>query len=225
MGTSLFNKKRIYFSYKVMLSFLGILLVGVGISLNAMAGLGNDPVTIFYDGIKNIAGLSQEQLGVATNMVNWGLMVLVFFLDKHYVNIGTFIYIIPLGTIIDSATKIIESLHISHTIMARSLMSASGCIILAMGLGLFIAIDIGVDSFTGIVLILRDKTKKPYKMVKICFDFTCVLMGILLGGKFGIVTLLTAIFTGILISYFSTIAKKLLLNVKEEEEKTELVVE
>lgn len=225
METSLFNKKHIYFSYKVMLSFLGILLVGVGISLNAMAGLGNDPVTIFYDGIKNMAGLSAEQLGVATNIVNWGLLVIVFFLDKHYVNIGTFIYILPLGTIIDSATKIIESLHISHTMLARSFMAALGCMILAMGLGLFIAIDMGVDSFTGIVLILRDKTKKPYKMVKICFDFTCVLLGILLGGKFGVVTLLTAIFTGILISYFSGAAKKLFLKEKDEEEKVELVME
>lgn len=217
------NKKRIYFTYKVMLSFLGILLVGIGISLNAMAGLGNDPVTIFYDGIKNMAGLSAEQLGVATNIVNWGLLIIVFLLDRHYVNIGTFIYIFPLGFIIDSATKVLEALHISHTLMAQSLMAASGCMILALGLGLFIAIDVGVDSFTGIVLILRDKTNKPYKIVKICFDFTCVLLGIVLGGKFGIVTLLTAVFTGILISYFSGIVKKLLL--KTEEEKAELVME
>ena len=216
MEHSFFSKNQLYFVYKVVLAFVGILLVGTGISLNAMAGLGNDPITIFYDGIKHLMGLSATQLGVATNLVNIILLVIVFFIDKHYVNIGTFIYILPLGTIIDSVAKVLHHFHLSESLFSRSLLAASGCMILAMGLGLFIAIDIGVDPITGAVLILRDKTKKDYKVVKISFDFTCVLIGALLGGKFGVVTVLTAMTTGILISYFSGVAKKLLVKEKED---------
>lgn len=217
MGNALFNKKQAYFAYKVVLAFVGILLVGTGISLNAMAGLGNDPITIFYDGIKHLMGLSEAQLGVATNLVNITLLIIVFFIDRHYVNIGTFVYILPLGTIIDSVTKVLQNMNISGSLFSRSLLAASGCMVLAMGLGLFIAIDIGVDPITGAVLILRDKTKKDYKIVKVSFDFTCVLMGALLGGKFGVVTILTAMMTGILISYFTKIAKKLLIKKEEIE--------
>ena len=216
MENGFFGRKQLYFVYKVMLAFAGILLVGIGISLNAMAGLGNDPISIFYDGIKHLAGLSVSQLGVATNLVNIALLVIVFFADKRYVNIGTFIYILPLGTIIDSVTKILQQLHISESLVSRSLLAASGCMILAVGLGIFIAIDIGVDPITGAVLILRDKTKKDYKVVKISFDFTCVLLGVLLGGKFGAVTVITAMISGLLISYFTGVAKKLL--VREEED-------
>lgn len=195
--------------YKIVLAFVGVLLVGTGIAFNAMASLGNDPITLFYDGIKHLAGLSDSQLGVATNLVNITLMVLVFFLNKHYVNIGTFIYILPLGTVIDSVIKVLQQLSLSNSILSRSLLAVAGCVILAMGIGLFIAIDMGVDPVTGVVLVLCDKTKKDYKIVKTCFDFGCVIVGILLGGKFGVVTVLTAMAMGTLISYFTGVAKKL----------------
>lgn len=79
----------------LILAIVGIILVGTGVAFNAAAALGNDPIGIVYDGIRNAADLSAEQLGTASNIVNIVLVILVFFLDKHYVNIGTFIYIIP----------------------------------------------------------------------------------------------------------------------------------
>ena len=38
---------------------IGIFMIAVGVSFNAMAQLGNDPVGIFYDGIRNALSLSQ----------------------------------------------------------------------------------------------------------------------------------------------------------------------
>ena len=68
---------------KCFLALLGILLIGVGVSFNAMAKLGNDPVGIFYDGIRNALGLNQEQLGMASNLVNIVLLVFLFFAGLH----------------------------------------------------------------------------------------------------------------------------------------------
>ena len=68
---------------KCFLALLGILLIGVGVSFNAMAKLGNDPVGIFYDGIRNALGLNQEQLGMASNLVNIVLLVFLFFAGFH----------------------------------------------------------------------------------------------------------------------------------------------
>ena len=73
---------------KCFLALLGILLIGVGVSFNAMAKLGNDPVGIFYDGIRNALGLNQEQLGMASNLVNIVLLVFLFFAGRRYLNIG-----------------------------------------------------------------------------------------------------------------------------------------
>lgn len=86
---------------RFILAVIGIFLVGTGVAFNAAAALGNDPVGIMYDGIRNALGLTGEQLGTASNIVNIILCVVVFFTGRHYVNIGTFIYIIPYGMIVD----------------------------------------------------------------------------------------------------------------------------
>ena len=80
------REKRI----RIILAILGIILVGTGVAFNAAAALGNDPVGIVYDGIRSALNLSSEQLGMASNIVNIVLVVIIFFWERHYVNIGTF---------------------------------------------------------------------------------------------------------------------------------------
>ncbi len=42
---------------KIVLAVVGIMMVGMGVAFNAAAALGNDPVGIVYDGIRNTAQL------------------------------------------------------------------------------------------------------------------------------------------------------------------------
>ncbi len=63
---------------RFILAVIGIFLVGTGVAFNAAAALGNDPVGIMYDGIRNALGLTGEQLGTASNIVNIILCVVVF---------------------------------------------------------------------------------------------------------------------------------------------------
>ena len=67
---------------RIILAILGIILVGTGVAFNAAAALGNDPVGIVYDGIRSALNLSSEQLGMASNIVNIVLVVIIFFWGK-----------------------------------------------------------------------------------------------------------------------------------------------
>ena len=89
---------------RLVLAAAGILLVGTGIAFNAGAALGNDPIGIVYDGIRNTAGFSPQQLGMASNFVNFVLAAVVFLMGRRYINIGTFIYILPYGAIVSLGT-------------------------------------------------------------------------------------------------------------------------
>ena len=100
---------------RIILAILGIILVGTGVAFNAAAALGNDPVGIVYDGIRSALNLSSEQLGMASNIVNIVLVVIIFFWERHYVNIGTFIYIIPYGFVVDLGGKLYHMLFRVHT--------------------------------------------------------------------------------------------------------------
>lgn len=192
----------------IVLAIVGIFFIGTGVAFNAAAALGNDPIGIMYDGIRNVAKLSPEQLGMASNIVNISLVVLVLLLNRHYINIGTLIYIVPYGTIVDMGRKIYYVMFKVQTLSTQIIGAGLGCLFLYLGVAMFIAADIGLDPFTGIVMVLRDKCKKEYKVVKICFDIVCILIGFILGGKIGIITILTAATAGPVIQLFADCIKK-----------------
>ncbi len=188
---------------KLLLAIVGILLVGTGIAFNAAASLGNDPIGIVYDGLRNVLGLSAQQLGMASNFVNFALTALVFCLGRRYVNVGTFIYILPYGTIVDLGGRLYHVLFPVQTLPVQILGAFIGCILLYFGVAMFIVADIGLDPFTGTVMLIRDKVKKEYRTVKICFDAGCVLLGVLSGGRLGVITVATALAAGPVIQFFS----------------------
>lgn len=193
---------------KLVLALVGILLVGTGVAFNAAAALGNDPVGIMYDGIRSIANLSPEQLGMASNIVNVVLTVLVFCLDRHYVNIGTFIYIIPYGAAVSLGGRMFAVLFPVLSPVLQIVGAAAGCLMLYTGVAMFIAADIGLDPFTGVVMVIRDKVRKEYRVVKICFDIVCIILGAVLGGKLGVITIITALTAGPVIQFLSDHMKR-----------------
>lgn len=197
---------------KLLLAIVGIILVGIGVAFNAAAALGNDPVGIMYDGLRNAAHLSSGQLGMASNIVNVVLVAAVFLLDRHYVNIGTFIYIIPYGFVVDLGGRLYHLLFPVQTLPVQILGAVIGCTLLYTGVAMYITADIGLDPFTGLVMVLRDKVKKEYRSVKICFDIGCIVVGTLLGGKLGVITIITAFTAGPVIQFFSDRMKQLAAN-------------
>ncbi len=196
------NNKKINIS-EIILAFVGIVLVGVGVAFNAAAALGNDPVGIMYDGIRSILGLTSEQLGTASNIVNVLLMILVFFTGRHYINIGTFVYIIPYGFVVNLGGKLYHLLFPVQTFPIQILGAVIGCLLLYTGVAMYITADIGLDPFTGVVMVLRDRLKKEYRYVKIGFDISCIIIGTLLGGKLGAITIITALSAGPVIQFLS----------------------
>lgn len=193
----------------MILAFAGVMLVGTGVAFNAAAALGNDPVGIVYDGIRNAARLSPEQLGIASNIVNVALIIIVFFTGRHYVNIGTFIYVIPYGLAVDFGGRLYHMLFQTHALPLQILGATLGCLLLYTGVAMFITADIGLDPFTGIVMVIKDRLKKEFKYVKVGFDIGCIILGFSLGGKIGAITVITALMAGPLIQLLSDILKKL----------------
>ncbi|SHO42937.1 YczE/YyaS/YitT family protein [Anaerocolumna xylanovorans] len=201
---------------KIFYALLGIFLIGIGIAFNSCAKLGNDPVGIVYDGVRNIAKLNSEQLGTASNFVNYGLIVLLIFIGRRYINIGTFIYILPYGLFVNLGTKLYYYLFSSNlnNIYFQSLAVVVGCLLLYTGVAIFIVVDIGLDPFTGVVMVIRDKIKWDYKRTKIMFDVTMVIIGTILGGKLGVVTIVTALIAGPTIQFLANQIKAIFVERK-----------
>lgn len=192
---------------KLPIALVGVALVGFGLAFNSAAGLGNDAVAVLYDGVRNTLGLQVDKLGLVTNLVNFILITLVFFLGRKYINIGTLIYALPMGNFVNIGFKLHEILNIPSTVGGRILTSFCGCSMLFLGIGIFISVDIGMDPCTGVIMLLRDKIKGQYKTAKIIGDIISLALGFTFGGKVGAVTVIAALIAGQLYKKFQKFLK------------------
>lgn len=188
---------------KLIISIVGIFLVCIGVSFNNNTLLGNDPIGMFYDGVRMFLGFEQSQLGTVSNFINIFLLIFLFILGKKYFNIGTFLYLIPYGIFVSFGSFFYDTFLNNQNLEFRILMGITGCTLYYVGISLFIACNIGTDPFNGFTFTLRDKFGWSLRKTKICLDVCLTAVGFLLGGTIGIITLFTALTTGPSIQYLS----------------------
>lgn len=207
------NKNRSYKTIlkKMPIALAGVILIGFGLAFNSAGRLGNDPVAVLYDGVRNAIGLQPENLGLVTNLVNLIFLAAVFIFNRKYINIGTFIYALPLGNFVSIGFKLHEFLGLPSTLAGRIVTSFLGCSMLFLGIGIFIAMDIGMDPVTGVNMVVRDKINGQYKTAKIICDIISLVLGFILGGKVGVVTVIAAFTAGPIIQKISEVFDKTVL--------------
>lgn len=191
------------------LAVAGAILCGLGCGLVNFASVGMDSVGIFYDGIRNILNLEPDQIGYASYIVSFALSIFLLFADRKYVSFGSIIYILVYGEFANLGTMLGSMLIRTDNMIIRYAVSVSGLMILFLGLGIYIAIDIGVDAFTGVVLWLSNITHKKMETVKIIFDLALTIIGILLGGKIGVITVVSIAVGGPVIAFFTKKVQKI----------------
>ncbi len=198
------------FWIKLLLALIGILFIGVGVGFNAVSLFGNDPVALLYDGVRNVLSLPVSRLGLISNVVNYSIIILLFFIGRRYVNIGTAVYIIPFGTFVNLGTFLFQKIFNGNTVLNRGLGAFFGCLLIYVGVSIYITVDIGLDPFTGLVMTINNHLPWGFGKTKVCFDFLLVTIGFFLGGKVGVITLITALSAGPSIQYFTKLFKRLL---------------
>ena len=121
-------------------AIIGVFLVCVGVAINNNTQLGNDPVGIIYDGIRQAAQLSHAQLGVVSNYINIGLIIILFFFGRKYINVGTLIYLVPYGFFISIGSYLYTVVFVGNTLwITRVSLVLVGCSLYYLGISLFVA--------------------------------------------------------------------------------------
>ena len=191
------------------LAIAGAILCGLGCGLVNFASVGMDSVGIFYDGIRNILNLQPDQIGYASYIVSFVLFVFLLFADRKYVSVGSVIYIVFYGIFANLGTIFGETFIKTENTWIMYAVALAGLTLLYIGLGIYIAIDIGVDAFTGVVLWLSNVTHKKMETVKVIFDLALTVIGILLGGKIGVITVVSIALGGPAIAFFTKQVQKI----------------
>lgn len=176
------------------------LLNGIAISLFILAGFGLDTISVFSAGLGNTFGTT---VGMASLGFYFIVILVTFFVDRHYLSVATFLSLIIVGPSIDLFIQIFSCVVTPESdIMIRIIFFIIAFLILAFAVALYLSVDFGISGADLIPIIISDKAHLEFRWCKVAFDVTVVAIGFFLGGSFGAGTILIALITGPTIQYF-----------------------
>ncbi|MFZ5354553.1 MAG: YczE/YyaS/YitT family protein [Bacillota bacterium] len=170
---------------------LAFFILSVGMELMIKADLGLNPWGTFTLGLVNITGI---QFGTLTQLIGIALLGGMVLL-KVYPGIATLLDMFFIGIFINK----IDSLGIIHTpanFLGRLEMCLIGLIIFCYGIYIYYRCGLGTGPRDSIVIGIMRRTGKGIHIVKPLFEGTVFIIGVIIGGKYGIGTIIITLFTG-----------------------------
>ncbi|QQO09545.1 YczE/YyaS/YitT family protein [Breznakiella homolactica] len=191
------------------LCVLGVAIISIGISFLRFAELGTDPYSGMNIGLARAVGISFGTWQIIFNAI---LLVVVFFADRSKIGFGTLVSMVIVGYISDFGLFIIQSILPPENIYIRVTGMLLGILLICVGATIYIETNLGTSPYDALALVAAEKLHREslFRWFRIFTDAVCVLVAWLFGSTVGIGTLLTALCTGPLISFFRTLLRRIL---------------
>lgn len=175
----------------------GLVVLSIGIHLINEAYIGLAPWSVFHDGLSIIF---HNNFGNMTIYVGLIILLISVVLLKTKVGLGTILNILIIGNLI----KIYElyMVNIDYSFMERIILFIFGFLLTTFGRSLYIASDLGQGPRDGLFVGLARVTKIDVKYIKPTIELIVLLIGILLGGNFGIGTIILVLASGFAVEKF-----------------------
>jgi hypothetical protein len=168
---------------------LGLWIFGTGEAILIGAGIGVSPWTVLAQGITEQTGFT---VGISTFIV--GVLVLLFWIPlRELPGIGTILNIILISMAIDVMNPYIPE----QTEMIPAIFQATiGIIFVGIGSAFYLTANLGPGPRDGWMTGIQKKTNWPIGRVRVGIEIIVLSTGILLGGTFGIGTIMFALGIG-----------------------------
>lgn len=188
---------------KIVVIVIGSMIAAYGITLALYAGFGGATLAVLWQGLSETFHMS---IGMASFMVAFGMILFVVIYDRSQIHIGTVLYQIVYSACVD----LFANCHIySRYVWVNFLIMLLGVILFAVGTGLYASASLGRGSYEAVTFALAEKNNWQVKIVRMILDIVMVVVGVLLGGKFGICTIVTVIISGPVIQLVNVRSKQL----------------
>ena len=209
-----FNKKDIY---KLPFFILSLTLAELGIACYYTARLGTDPISVFVEGVSFHVDLTVGEISTICNII---LLIMTFFLYRELIGIGTVLSTLLGGPLIDlfygSLLKVFPTDMVLMS--TRIIIIIAALIIYPIGLGGMIICDLGIGPFSFPPLYLTKKTNIDIKYTQIITDATFFMIGVLLGGVYGVGTIVSVFLTGPMMEMFMKLLDPLLKKMEPDDD-------
>lgn len=200
---------------RLIILVIGLIIAHLGVTLFLLADLGADPFNVLIQGLfrqlGNILKFSWLTHGIVHMCICFLIIIVLLFVDRSYIKIGTLVCMFCGGPIIDFFTLILKNIINSESGMVlRIIANILGCVILAYGMTIVIKSNAGTGPNDLVAVVISDKSHGKFSIIRIVVDAAFAAAGFLLGGKIGIGTIICAFVVGPVAGIFLPINEKII---------------
>ena len=190
---------------RIIVCFLAVLGMGFFLSFLMLCGLGTDPCSFMNKAISIRIGML---FGTWQLIINSVMLIIVIFWDRSSLGFGTVFNMVLVGYYVDFFdwvwSKTIPD-HIFTDALTRWPVFLVALLCFIISAAVYINSDMGVAPYDALPKIITQKVterfpKFPKMLVRMAWDFSAILVGILAGGIPVVGIILMAIFLGPAIS-------------------------
>jgi uncharacterized membrane protein YczE len=175
--------------------FGGLVLYGASMGLMIRSGLGLDPWDVLHEALSKRTGLT---FGTVTAIV--GALVLLCWIPlRQRPGIGTVANILVIAVAVDGTLALIGS---ADALAVRIGLMVAGVVLNGLATATYIGVRLGAGPRDGLMTGLAGRTRVSIRAVRTAIELTVLATGWLLGGTFGVGTVLYALTIGPLTQAF-----------------------
>ena len=186
---------------RILILMVGLTIAHLGVTLFLLTELGSDPFNVLIQGLFRTLSawtgwrvLSHGRVHIAVSLL---IILILLLTDRSYIKVGTVLCMVCGGPIIDFFTLLLTPLFPQDMALPlRIAILAAGCVILAYGMTIVIKSDAGTGPNDLVAIVISDKLHAKFSLVRIIVDACFIAVGWLLGGTFGIGTVICAALVG-----------------------------
>lgn len=192
---------------RLIILFIGVVITHFGVALFVISEMGADCFTTFVQGLSLLIGTS---IGIAHIGTLCVLSILI--IKTGYLKIGTIVCVFGSGSVLDLCIFLLgDIVSAASPMLVRVIVMLVGLIILSFGVTVMIKSDAGVGPFDLLSVILSEKIKKiQFKYFRMGVDLSFLAVGVILGGTFGLGTILTGFLMGPIMQCFMPTTEKMI---------------
>ena len=168
---------------------VGLTIFGAGDALLVASLLGNSPWTVFAQGVAVQTPLS---VGAATIVTSFVLLLLWIPLGQRP-GLGTILNAIVVGLAIDATLLLLPD---SAPLAVRGGEVLAGIALVGVGSGLYLSTALGPGPRDGLMTGLHRLTGRSVALVRTAIEISALVVGVVLGGRFGVGTIAFALLIG-----------------------------
>lgn len=186
---------------RLLMTIVGICVCCLSVAFLRQSAFGTDPFQCFCNGLNRIVPLD---FGTMCMLLSAAMISVEWFLNRHYIGIATVLNLFLTGYMIEFWEKALYGAMGNPSFALRIAYLIIGLVSMCFAASLYFTADLGVSVYDFVALHLSDIQKKiPFRFCRIATDLVCVLAGLAMGYVPGVGTLVSALFTGPLISFFN----------------------